>query len=333
MESAMQSYHLPVKQKTSPTPTAKFDPTYGYDLDGLLKVKGPDEPKDFASRWQKWRSAALEMKPCPAIRDTGIDQKDWQVFDMEYMSTDDVRIRGWLLLPRKGPVRRGFIVGHGYGGRDEPDFHLPFPDAAILFPCARGISRSHSSHFSAVPSWHVLHNIQDPERYIFRGCAEDLWLGVTALLRLFPHLEGHLGYLGISFGGGVGALALAWEDRIARAHVNVPSFGHQVLRLKLPSQGSAASLQAFSRKHPGVAEKNLVYFDAAIAARHIEIPVHCALALADPMVAPPGQFAIYNSLAGPSSLFVLPAGHMEYADQEEIEGQLLEELESFFEEL
>ncbi|MEM9017739.1 MAG: acetylxylan esterase, partial [Verrucomicrobiota bacterium] len=235
--------------------------------------------------------------------------------------------------PQVGPVRRGFVVGHGYGGRDGPDLHLPFPDAALLFPCARGLGRSEDPRYSSNANWHVLHNIQDPERYIFRGCAEDLWLGFSAMLELFPELEGHLGYLGISFGGGIGALSLAWEDRVARAHFNVPSFGHQLLRLRLPSLGSAASLQAFAKRNPGVAEKTLPYFDAAIAARHIKIPVHSALALADPMVTPPGQFAIRNGLSGPSPLFVLPAGHMEYPEEGETENQLLAEIEEFFREL
>ena len=31
----------------------------------------------------------------------------------------------------------GFVILHGYCGRAEPDFDLPFPDAVMLFPCAR----------------------------------------------------------------------------------------------------------------------------------------------------------------------------------------------------
>jgi len=43
-----------------------------------------------------------------------------------------------------------------------------------------------------------------------------VWLAVSAMLSLFPHLAGHLGYLGVSFAGGIGALALAWESRISK---------------------------------------------------------------------------------------------------------------------
>ncbi len=126
------------------------------------------------------------------------------------------------MLPVSGVIKRGFIVGHGYGGRDEPDFHLPFKDAALLFPCFRGLALSSQPSISSEPYWHVLHDINQRDRYILGGCVEDVWLAVSAMLSLFPHTAGRLGYLGISFGGGIGALALAWESRISKGHLNSP---------------------------------------------------------------------------------------------------------------
>ena len=72
------------------------------------------------------------------------------------------------------------------------------------------------------------------------------------------------------------------------------------------------------------------WFDAASAARHIEIPMHFACALADPAVAPPGQFSIHNAKPGEKELFVLEAGHMDYPNQAQEETELLQELETFF---
>ncbi|WP_018970284.1 acetylxylan esterase [Rubritalea marina] len=311
----------------------RIRPSHRFDLDELLGVKVPAEPAGYAEMWLAWREEALQLSPHPSIEDAGYDQGDWQVFNMSYRSTDDVQIGGWLLLPKSGRVKRGLIVGHGYGGRTEPDFHLPFKDAAILFPCARGIGRSAHPPISDEPRWHVLHDIHKPERYILRGCVEDLWLAVSALLRLKPELEGHIGYLGSSFGGGVGAMALAWENRVQIAHFKVPTFGHQMLRLQLKTMGSGASVQALHKKEPQLVENTLQWFDAAQAAKHIKIPVHVACALADPVVTPPGQFAIYNALAGPKELFTLSAGHMDYPAQEEEEQKLLHGLESFFKDL
>ncbi len=307
-----------------------FDPTYGYTLEQLLAVTPPTEPKDFDNFWQQRYQKALTVDPQPHTQIISADKLGWRVFDIRYTSTDRFPIRGWLLLPKSGIIKRGFIIGHGYGGRDEPDFHLPFKDAALLFPCFRGLGLSAQPAISSDPYWHVRHDINQKDRYILGGCVEDLWLAVSAMLSLFPHLAGHLGYLGISFGGGIGALALAWESRISRGHFNIPSFGHQPLRLRLASNGSANSVQQFYRNHKKQTLKVLRYYDAALAAKRITIPIHCACAKFDPCVAPPGQFAIYNALPGEKQLYTLDAGHHNYPYQAQQEQELIHELDAFF---
>ena len=190
------------------------------------------------------------------------------------------------------------VVSHGYGGREEPDFHLPFRRAALIFPCARGISRSACAGIPSNPDDHVLHGIERRETCVLGGCAADtVWCAASALLELFPMAARRLDYLGISFGGGIGALALPWDERFHRAHLNVPSFGHHPLRLALPGVGSGEAVRRYQQR-TGRALATLRSFDAAAAARYLRIPVHVAAARFDPAVPPPGQFAIYNALAG-----------------------------------
>lgn len=307
-----------------------FDPSYGYSLAQLLAVKPPKEPNGFDAFWQTRYQQALMVDPQPQTKIISNNEQGWRVFEISYRSTDNFPIRGWLLLPRDGVIKRGFIIGHGYGSRDAPDFHLPFTDAALLFPCSRGLGLSAAPTISSEPYWHVLHNINQTERYILGGCVDDMWLGVSALLQLFPHLAGHLGYLGISFSGGIGALALAWEQRIARGHLNMPTFGHHPLRLRLPTQGSTGSLQQFYQTHKKQTLNVLRYYDAALAAKRITMPIHCACAVFDPFVAPPAQFAIYNALASTKELFILKAGHHSYPEQHQQQQQLIAELDTFF---
>ena len=307
-----------------------FDPSYGYSLAQLLAITAPKEPKDFDSFWQSRYQKALSLTPKPHIKLIDKDKFGWRVFMLSYTSTDNIIIQAWLLVPTSGVIKRGFVVGHGYGGREEPDYHLPFKDAALLFPCFRGLALSAQPPFSSEPYWHVLHNIHQKDTYVLGGCVEDLWLSVSVMLILFPQTAGHLGYLGISFAGGIGVLALAFESRISKAHFNVPTFGHQPLRIRLPSNGSAHSVQQFYCQHKKQTLKTLRYYDAAIAAKRIVQPIHCALATFDPCVAPPGQFAIYNALASEKHLFVLEAGHHSYAHQAQQETELLAELDHFF---
>jgi cephalosporin-C deacetylase len=307
-----------------------FDPAYGYSLKQLLAVKTPKEPVDFDSFWQNRYQKALTVDPSPQTKIILENSTGWHVYEISYISTGNFPIRGWLLLPVSGEIKRGFIVGHGYGGRDEPDFHLPFKDAALLFPCFRGLALSSQPPISTEPCWHVLHDIDEKDRYILGGCVEDVWLAVSAMLSLFPHLAGHLGYLGISFGGGIGALALAWEPRISKGHLNLPTFGNQPLRLRLATNGSGQSVQRYYRTHKKQTLKVLSYYDAALAAKRITMPIHCACALFDPCVAPPGQFAIYNALPREKQLFILEAGHCSYPNQARQESELIKQLDAFF---
>ncbi len=307
-----------------------FDPTYGYSLNQLLTVPPPREPQQFDNFWHKRYQHALTVSPQPKIQDTHQDWQGWRVFMISYTSTDNCLIKGWLLIPQSGVIKRGFVIGHGYGGRDAADFHLPFKDAALLFPCFRGLALSAQPNISSDPYWHVLHNINQVDQYILGGCVEDIWLAASALLTLLPTLAGHLGYLGISFAGGIGALALAWDKRFARGHLNVPTFGNHPLRMRLATQGSAHSLQQYYRNHKKSTLNVLRFYDAALAAKRITIPMHCACAKFDPCVAPPGQFAIYNALPTEKQLFILDAGHYNYPNQHQQERQLLTELEQFF---
>src|SRR5207244_1124038 len=81
---------------------------------------------------------------------------------------------------------RGVVIGHGYGGRLQPDLSLPIPRAAVLFPCMRGQSRSRLPEIPELAAGHVLHGIESRETYVHGGCAADVWCAASALLELVP---------------------------------------------------------------------------------------------------------------------------------------------------
>lgn len=308
-----------------------FDPTYGFGLDALRAIRPPKAPSQFDAFWRARYTRALGVDPRPQLRESGSSHPRWDVYDVTYTSTDDGLIGGWLLLPRGQEVRRGLVVGHGYGGRDQPDFDLPVTETALLFPCFRGLSRSSHPPISTDPAWHVLHDIDKRERYILGGCVEDLWLAVSVLIQLYPMLDRRIGYSGISFGGGIGALALAFDRRIDRGHLTVPTFGNMPLWLSLPTTGSGRSVQNYWRMHPEVVD-TLGFFDAATAASRIAIPMLMAVARFDPAVAPPCQFSVANALP-PSNhheTVVLDAGHFDYPGMEAQQALLSEKVRRFF---
>jgi cephalosporin-C deacetylase len=290
-----------------------FDPTYGYALADLLKVAVPGEVEGFETFWTDLYRKALSVQVDPrrVCEESGSVRR--RVWDIRYRSVGDVEIGGWLMMPREGRIRRGIVVGHGYGGRDMP--HLDFPlahDSAILFPCVRGLSKSQLAGVPSACAGHVLCGIDSAETYVLGGCVADVWCGVTALQELVPEVGANLFYSGESLGGGLGALALPWDRRFLAGHLVVPTFGNHPLRLQLKSCGSGEFVRQYVATHPDVVADVLPFFDAAVAAARIHIPMLSVCALFDPAVPPPGQFSIHNALSGPKQLYVLQAGHYEY---------------------
>lgn len=285
-----------------------FDPTYGYKLAELLRVPAPEEPEDFATFWKETYEETRQLPLKIACREITCPRRDYQLFEIEYDSLGGVRIGGWITVPKKSPIAQGgWVVGHGYGGREAASFSLPVNAPALYF-CARGFHRSVHPDIPDTADLHVIHGIEHRDRSVLRGCVADVWCAASALAEIFPESAAELRYSGGSFGGGLGALALPWDKRFHKAFLEVPTFGHHPLRLQLPCVGSGEALRRYKTRHPAITEV-LAYYDAACAARHINIPVLVAAALFDPAVPPPGQFAIYNSLPGEKELFVRTAAH------------------------
>lgn len=297
-----------------------FDPTYGLDLEGLARVRAPDNaPPDFAEFWRglRRRAAATPVEPVLGA-EVGMTAEGLAVYDVSYTSLGGVRIGGWLVAPADGEVDRGFVVGHGYGGREEPDAELPASRAAAVYPVLRGLPTK--SLLAGVPpdaAAHVVQGVESRDDYIIGGCVADLWCAATALTELVPATARRLDYIGVSFGGGTGALALPWDERFTAAQLTVPTFGNHPLRVTLECIGSGAAVRERYLKDPEILDV-LAYFDSATAARYLTIPVQAVPALFDPAVPPPGQFAVVNSLAGKVDVQLLTAGHFgEYAESVE----------------
>lgn len=307
-----------------------FDPAYGHDLSQLLAIRPPEPPADFAAFWQARFERVRSLDPQPRLTATGERRGGHAVHELTYTSTDGVTLHGWLLLPHDGAVTCGVVIGHGYGGRDRPDDPLEIEGAALLFPCFRGLGRSRVPGLAQNPNFHVLHHIEDRDRYVIGGCVDDLWLAVSALEALVPQVSGHVAYLGISFGGGIGALAAPWDARIRCLALEVPTFGHQALRLTLPCTGSGEAVRIFERRRDFHVMATLAYYDAATSAGFLQVPTLVAAALFDPAVPPPGQFAVHNAVPAPwRRLHVLQAGHFEYPEMHTQRQELEQEVARF----
>jgi len=310
-----------------------FDPTGGYSPEQLRQLRPAlAEPSDFADFWRATFDEAMRAPLDWSLKPSAHPGNEtYEVFDIEFPGLVGNRIGGWLTKPRNRPVTRGLLIGHGYGGREAPDLAPPVDDAATIQPVCTGLP-TRSLH-AGIPSGggeHVLHGIGNRETYVHRFCVMDLWRAASVLHEAVPASCPRLDYLGTSFGGGTGALALPWDNRIHSAFLCVPSFGNHPMRLQLPCSGSGESVRLLAQRRPEIREV-LAYHDAALAARHTRIPVIVAAAAFDPAVPPAGQYSVYHSLGGPKELFALTAGHYDgYPGQSREDLELQAALRRFF---
>lgn len=289
-------------------PDAAFDGSYGFTLETLRAVRPVQPRPDFADRWTGWREAARAIDAAPAVLSTR-ERRGRRISVIEHGGADGVRLRSWLVEPVRGAPRAGIVHSHGYGGRERVELHRVPEDVAAIFPVARGLGSLNTGIGApAARDEHVVTGIQDPDRYVVGLCARDLWLAADALTALVGDVP--LYYVGESFGGGIGALAAAWDERCVGATFVVPTFGQYDERLAVPCLGSGESQRMRVLEQPALRDP-LRLFDSSTAALFLRVPVRVEAALWDQHVPPQGQFAVANAIAD-LELCVLPAGHAEY---------------------
>jgi cephalosporin-C deacetylase len=191
-------------------------------------------------------------------------------------------------------------------------------DFTVITPCSRGFSLSNNINIPWLSSYHVIHGIESKKTYVLKGAVADIWRAASVLLELFSDTQSNLNYSGSSYGGGIGALAMAWEKRVKACSLNVPAFGHFQDFFDFKCVGSANAIHNYYEKHPEITEV-LAYFNAASAAKYIKIPTLITPALFDPVVLPPGQFAINNAIPEQyRKTFVLLCGHFRTPENDEL---------------
>lgn len=286
------------------------DPGYGYSLSGLLAITPPEPPQGFVEYWQNRIQHVATIDPDIKFLTPPTIENDFQIQEIEFTSSQNQRVFAWVVSPADQNVQNLGVVGHGYGGRTGPDAPSSLPHTACIYPCARGLGRTHTAELiDSTSASHVVFGLESRETYIHGFCVDDYCAAANVLLHLYPEAASRLYYSGGSFGGGIGALLIPWDKRFKAAYFRDPSFGHYPIRVKVPCTGSGQHISAIYEKNAEVLDV-LKWFDAATAARFITTPTLVAASLLDPSVPPPGQFAVYNAIPDEhKELCIKTAGH------------------------
>jgi cephalosporin-C deacetylase len=311
-----------------------FDPRYGHDEAALRAIEPPDtSPADFREFWEGLYAEAQEVPLDLKVKQI---PSPWPGLVLEmchYTVWPDYRVGAWLLRPdQEANPELAVVVGHGYGGREEPEPGRAGPDRVTLFPVAPGF---HISPDQRLPHnecmKHVIHGIESPRSYILGVCAAAFWRAADVLEERFGTSFPRLHYIGWSFGGGMGALMLPWETRYTSAELGQVTFANQPFRVRHDCVGSGDAVRKLWLQKPEI-EEMLRYYDSANTLRHLRIPTAFACSLFDPAVPPPGQWSAANVHPGPKVISPFPVGHFEagHPDQDQADRDHQRRVTEFF---
>ncbi len=265
-----------------------------FDKTEMLKIKGDTPIPGFREFWMKQYAAARAWKCAYTVEDElWSPEPGTRIYKVRFTSVDGCSIGMWISRPENSCGGR--LRAHGYGNPATPPV-AEKGGRTIASPCVRGLGLSQCKDIPWQTGEHAKHNFEDPENYVITGGVRDLWIALTIMIDMFPDTAGNIVCGGSSLGGGMGAMAIPWDERIHYGDLSVPTLGGRILLdypVKEGSPGESRRQKAFE------SEANMRTIDlcnASAAASFIKVPTLITPALCDNVVPPPGQFAVANSI-------------------------------------
>lgn len=283
------------------------------------------KPKDFDEFWDNTLKTLAAIDPKYEVTlDNGLTTRYHSVYQVQMTSWNNVRLTGFLTIPRlkgKYPVTVNFA---GYLGLVSPVF---YEDYAALSVNIRGVGPNAKQALPANAEFNT-YNMDNKDKYIYRGVYMDCVRAVDFVLS-----HGDLGLdtkrivvYGGSQGGTEALITAALTKKVNGAAANNPIFadyrsifisGRKEKELVFPMVQFERYFK-YTRITDAQAFKTLDYYDLINFMDKIECPVLIGLGLKDPISPPPTIIAAFNylrpAIKAKSKIFFYPNLTHEVAD-------------------
>lgn len=291
----------------------------------LLQIKGDVPVAGFEEFWKKQYAAARNWKCSYTVEgELWSPREDVRIYRIRFTSIDGFSIGMWIARPKESTG--GVISAHGYGNVAVPP-QTTSPGRTIALPCVRGLGLSQCKEIPWNLGEHAGFGFDAPENYVITGGVRDLWIALTIMIDMFPDTADNILCTGGSLGGGMGAMAIPWDERIHYGDLNIPTLGGRILLQTPVAPGTPGE----TRRLKGLASPEglriIDFCNASAAAQFIRVPTIITPALSDKMVPPPGQFAIANAISEEfRHMFIRDVGHAAPTEKDLAMQQELEKL-------
>jgi len=282
----------------------------GYDVE---HIQGPAvRPPDFDAFWGARLKELAKVQPDYAVELK--PERSTEKVDSYFVgirSYGDVRIHGWLTVPKgKGPWP-GLLNVAGYGGAETTRPATSQEHVVVMQLSIRGQGDSKEDIDPKGEEYMYLGLTGKPADYIYVGAYLDVVRAVDFLCSR-PEVDAKwIGIAGGSQGGGLSLAGAALDPRIVACAAAVPWL------LDWPDYAVTApwALENFPRllnERKDLSREKLLtilsYVDLMNLADRIRCPVNVSLGLMDDTSPPRTIMATYNRIASPKTIRCYPHG-------------------------
>ena len=255
-------------------------------------------------------NATVEELPLPDPRLLDTHVRTRTVHEVTLTSFENIRIRGWYVVPAGEPPAGGWpaiMELPPYKEQMPLPLHLAMYGLATLslFPRGQSISRK---EWQVDLESKIVHNVTDPEKYYYRGAYMDCIRGLD-FLGSRPEVNARrIGTWGFSAGGGLSLATAALDRRVAAAVAAVP-WPCDFTRNSGASAFPFVQVRNYLERNPAQREQaleTLQYFDVVNLAHAISCPVLIGGAIADEMHPIESTLAAYARIPSKKSSLVYP---------------------------
>jgi cephalosporin-C deacetylase len=276
-------------------------------------TSSPDVNPDFKEYWDKAKQELNAVLPrFKMTKAEGYENETIDIFLVEMYSLDNALIRGWYGRPKKPGKYPAVLQLQGYSSEKNPGTLIYDPELISLSMNIRGHGNSRDDINPGFPGY-LLHNIDDKEKYIYRGAYIDC---VRAIDFLFSRPEVDTTQIVVEGGSQGGALSFAAaaldNQRVKLCIPHVPflsDFRNYFLIAGWPGNEFSQHVENSGMSWDSI-HSTLSYIDIKNLAPWIKAPVIMTIGLCDEVCPPRINFAAYNNLNVPREYYVYPySGH------------------------